>query len=85
MSYNNAGQVLKSFRSHLDITQKEMATRYKIHVQFVSNFERGLCLPPLKAMKKIYKDMSAQEQIRFKRAVSSDLAADYMNKLGVGL
>lgn len=82
MRYENAGLVLKAFRNAKDQTQEELSKNVKVHSQFVSNWERGKCLPPTPAMKKIYKDMSKEQQASFRSAVSDDLTATYMDKLG---
>lgn len=41
------GDVLKHFRTHnARMSQQELADALSVHVQFVSNWERGLCAPP---------------------------------------
>lgn len=40
------GQYLKEKRLKSGSTQTELAKSVDVHVQFVSNWERGLCAPP---------------------------------------
>lgn len=44
--YNNLGEYLKEKRLSGSFTQIELSEKLKVHVQFVSNWERGLCAPP---------------------------------------
>lgn len=56
--YEATGELLKMFRTRAELTQTEVAAKLKIHVQYVSNWERGLCLPPAHAslaIAKLYK------------------------------
>lgn len=41
------GNYLKEQRIAQSFTQAELAQKLKVHVQFVSNWERGMCAPPL--------------------------------------
>lgn len=46
------GQFLKKKRIEAGLSQKEVADKLKYSSsQFISNFERGLCAPPVKAMR----------------------------------
>lgn len=81
MSFNKAGLILKTFRINNKMTQLEISKKVKVHSQFVSNWERGKCLPPLPAMKKIYKQMSQDQQESFKFAVKEDLFSNYTKKI----
>ena len=50
------GSYLKDKRIEADLTQLEVAKKLGYSSpQFISNFERGLCSPPLKQLKKITK------------------------------
>ena len=42
----NLGNYLKEQRVEAEMTQSELSQKLKVHVQFVSNWERGLCAPP---------------------------------------
>lgn len=54
MSKNNLGKYLQKKRIDADLTQIEVAKKLGYSsAQFISNFERGLCSPPLKQMKKL--------------------------------
>lgn len=44
--FQNLGSYLKEKRVSAGITQSELSQSLKVHVQFVSNWERGLCAPP---------------------------------------
>jgi len=46
LEFQNLGKYLKEKRIAAGYTQAELAARLKVHVQFVSNWERGLCAPP---------------------------------------
>ena len=48
------GQYLKQRRQVMDYTQGELAEQLQnVHVQFVSNWERGLCAPPNHCFEKL--------------------------------
>lgn len=44
--FKNLGKYLKEKRINAGYTQSELAEKLKVHVQFVSNWERGICAPP---------------------------------------
>jgi transcriptional regulator with XRE-family HTH domain len=45
--FNHLGLYLKNKRTEKKMTQAQVALALKdVHVQFVSNWERGLCAPP---------------------------------------
>lgn len=44
--FQNLGIYLKEKRLSAGFTQTELSQSLKVHVQFVSNWERGLCAPP---------------------------------------
>lgn len=44
--FSNLGLLLKNQRIQKNLTQAELAAGIKVHSQFVSNWERGLCAPP---------------------------------------
>jgi transcriptional regulator with XRE-family HTH domain len=44
--FGKLGQFLKDARAARDLTQREVAEKLGLHVQFVSNWERGICAPP---------------------------------------
>lgn len=44
--YKNLGRHLKVKRIAAGYSQSELAKKLKVHVQFVSNWERGICAPP---------------------------------------
>lgn len=44
--FQNLGLYLKEKRLTAGFTQTELSKSLKVHVQFVSNWERGLCAPP---------------------------------------
>lgn len=81
MTYENTSVILRSLRKQSGMTQSQMAQKLKIHMQYVSNFERGKCLPPTHAMKKIYKAMSAEQKQNFVQALAQDFVDNYMRKI----
>lgn len=44
--FNKLGKYLQERRLHVGLTQAEVSKLSKVHVQFVSNWERGICAPP---------------------------------------
>ena len=49
-----AGAFLRKMRmDHYDLSQAKLAKKIGVHVQFVSNWERGLCAPPDHCLKKL--------------------------------
>jgi len=44
--FQNLGNYLKERRMAVGLTQLELSEKLKVHVQFVSNWERGQCAPP---------------------------------------
>ena len=64
--HQNLGHFLRKQREEAGLTQFEVAKKLGYTTpQFISNFERGICSPPLKVLKnlvKLYK-MPAQDVI----------------------
>lgn len=46
MDFQNLGTYLRERRLTVGLTQAELSAKLKVHVQFVSNWERGACAPP---------------------------------------
>lgn len=78
--FENTAPLLKRLRAP-GVSQAKIAKKYKVHVQFVSNWERGTCLPPMPVMRKIYADMVPVDKAVFAISVKQDFAKQYMNKL----
>lgn len=54
LEFCNLGQYLKQKRLSLNLTQAELAGMLgNVHVQFISNWERGLCAPPNHCFEKL--------------------------------
>lgn len=54
--HQSLGNYLKDKRVHVGMTQSEVASKLGYSTpQFISNFERGLCSPPLKNLKTLVK------------------------------
>lgn len=79
--FENTAPLLRGIRQFLGISQAEYAKQLKVHVQFISNWERGLCLPPNPQMKKIYKKMTPLERTAFEIRVREDKGNQYMKKI----
>lgn len=77
--YSNTSVLLKVIRG--ERTQVEMSKKLRCHVQFVSNWERGVCLPPVPAMKRLYKDMTVKQRKYFEKCVGADLTGAFMSKI----
>lgn len=64
--HKTLGQYLKEARINADLSQFFVADKLGYtSPQFISNFERGLCSPPLKQLKKLVKlyNLNPQELI----------------------
>lgn len=44
--FQNLGSYLKEKRIESKLTQAEVSEYLKVHIKYVSNWERGLCAPP---------------------------------------
>lgn len=51
--FSHLGDYLKKQRVGKKLTQAELAKKLKVHNQFVSNWERGLCAPPGNSLPKL--------------------------------
>lgn len=63
----NLGQYLKQKRLGSDLTQSELAAKLgSVHVQFISNWERGLCSPPNHCFEKLIQvlDLSRSKLVK---------------------
>jgi transcriptional regulator with XRE-family HTH domain len=78
-TFKRSGLVLKSFREKLGKTQIQISSVYNLHTQYISNFERGICLPPVDTMKAIFKLKGFPKDI-FKEALKEDLFESQMQK-----
>lgn len=47
MKYKYQAKLLRDLRKKHDLTQKTLADLIGVHVQFISNMERGLCGIPI--------------------------------------
>ncbi len=53
-NYTMVGEYLKDLRTRAGLTQREVSIALGYSsAQFISNFERGIALPPLKKLKKM--------------------------------
>lgn len=50
-TFKHIGSFMRRQRLEAGITQAEFSRQLRVHVQYVSNWERGLCSPPLTAMR----------------------------------
>ena len=76
MSFNATGEYLKHRRNELGLTQQEVSLEVgDLHSQFVSNWERGLCLPPEWAWPKLNKVLKLHPLL-----IRSHLRTDYAEK-----
>lgn len=54
IEFCNLGQYLKQKRLGLNLTQSELSEKLgNVHVQFISNWERGICAPPNHCFEKL--------------------------------
>lgn len=76
--YPRTGKMLARMRkSKLELTQTEMAQRFDSNSQYVSNWERGQCLPPPRVMKKLLKVVTDHEKAMLKGFLKADLIESY--------
>jgi transcriptional regulator with XRE-family HTH domain len=69
-------EIIRNKRENLGLTQADLGKKLKYHGQFISDWERGVSTPPVKALKKLIKVLGAD-----KDAIISALLADYRNNL----
>ena len=74
--YKNCGEVLKALREELDLTQIDLAHRCRCHSQFVSNWERGICLPPSLEMNRMLNALPARRVTEFIKMLTDAYADD---------
>ena len=81
--FTRSGLVLKAYRHKLNMTQSEFGAAFGTeggaHAQFVSNFERSLCLPPTPMMKRILAQKNFPKS-DFIEALKEDLIESHMQK-----
>jgi len=77
--WSSTGRVLRSLRLESSFSQSQLARLINVHVQFVSNWERGLCYPPKHSNKKLAKALSFDDRER--DMVSAALLDDYVRMI----
>lgn len=70
------GLVLLEMRKELGLTQAHLALKCKCDSQFVSNWERGLCLPPALEMSRILNAFDKKRATEFKTLLTQSYAED---------
>lgn len=74
--FGNLGKYLKQRRLSLGLTQGELAELLSdVHVQFVSNWERGKCAPPSHSFEKLIKVLQLSRQKLVKVMVEDSKAS----------
>jgi transcriptional regulator with XRE-family HTH domain len=63
--FGQLGKFLKEARAESGLTQMEVGKKLGVHVQMVSNWERGLCAPPTHSFQKLIQllDLNRQEMV----------------------
>ncbi len=61
-AYKNLGNCLKEARIAQGLSQKEVGDHLGIHPQYISNYERGLCSPPMYSFDKLMKLLKADRE-----------------------
>lgn len=51
--FQNLAKYLQERRLALGFTQAALSKKLKVHVQYVSNWERGMCIPPTHSFDKV--------------------------------
>lgn len=78
--FYNSGLVLQRYRLILKMTQKELGEKLDCNSQFVSNWERGLCLPTLPSFKKFQNLLNHSELLVFREDLVVSSKQDYENQ-----
>lgn len=76
MFKTNSGSTIKLARKSRGMTQAELAKKVGMHLQFISNIERGICLIPPKKVKKFSKTLHI-----WTNTLIADLRKDWIAKL----
>lgn len=62
-AFSNLGQYLKKRRLAEGYSQSQLARSLgSLHVQFVSNWERGLCAPPVHSLSRVISVLKLQRE-----------------------
>ena len=69
--FNFLGELLRRSRQTKKLSQGKLAKKLGCHVQFVSNWERGLCEPPTPLRKKALKALAVNSK-DFMNAIHKD-------------
>jgi transcriptional regulator with XRE-family HTH domain len=72
--FEKSGELLKKFRIERGLSQGELGKKIDRHAQFVSNWERGLCLPPHEKMSLLVLVLKLKpvQKIQLFNAISQD-------------
>lgn len=74
-TYKNLAAGVKKARKDKGLTQLELAHIMRCHPQYISNFERGLCYPPISALRRAVKTLGL-DPLRVAEAIEADLNHD---------
>lgn len=81
--FTRTSAILKNYRQRLAMNQEQFGNAFGVngplHKQFVSNFERAICLPPVPVMKKLLKQKDFP-RTDFINALMEDLIESHMQK-----
>lgn len=87
MKYKMTGIVLRVMRKEMDMTQLELGDWCGIDKQYVSNWERGICMPRPQDIKKIellykkhFKQKSEQARQSLKQSYLLDCETKFESK-----
>ena len=58
-AYKNLGNCLKEARVKQGLSQKDVGDHLGIHSQYISNYERGLCSPPMYSLDQLLRLLRA--------------------------
>ena len=74
--YKEMGAFLKAYRVKTGLTQREVADKFGYSTpQFISNWERGVSMPPTKALKRLGDIYSISAEDLFEKTLEVTLAA----------
>lgn len=73
------GRAVKEIRTRQNLTQTEIAAKFKVHAQYISNCERGLNGLPDRILRKL--PASQYEITTLKRAMTKDGLEETQRKL----
>lgn len=76
------GELLRGFRIDKKMSQGDLSEALDIHIQYVSNWERGTCMPPKHCLKRLAAALGirARDKSNIKLALISDISIQIVDE-----